>query len=347
MMSQSYRSKAPRGFTLVELLVVMSIILLLVALMLPAFSVVRTNARKTKTTTQITALESGLEYFRGEAALGATLPPSRSDSGDFKIANPRTKTSAPADPDTEVCGAHLLVHALVGADVLGAPGFRDLDFDGKWSDDTHGAPGGAYEVDQASGSIKQPRFGGGNWVDEKMIAQLRTLQELEDDGTIPGNLTDISDNSAEQPLFVDPWNRPILYYRANQAALAMVTSSDMSVPGVYTQQDNALITGSDSSALPSTHDGIDFGYGMLDGTQGLYHRLKLTNPQPPAIPVLVNGLNEIETTTYDNRFAQYIFDRTVKVRNTPVRKDSYLLISAGPDGVYGNSDDVVNWTVRN
>ena len=35
-----------------------------------------------------------------------------------------------------VSGAHLLYQALVGADGLGTPGFKDIDRDGTWWDDT-------------------------------------------------------------------------------------------------------------------------------------------------------------------------------------------------------------------
>ena len=41
--------------------------------------------------------------------------------------------------------------------------------------------------------------------------------------------------------------------------------------------------------------------------------------------------------------ARYILDRSNRVRNTPVNRDSYLLITAGPDGIYGNEDDITNW----
>jgi hypothetical protein len=47
---------------------------------------------------------------------------------------------------------------------------------------------------------------------------------------------------------------------------------------------------------------------------------------------------------YANSFARFILDASVKARPTPVQKDTYLLISAGPDAIYGSDDDVINWT---
>jgi len=49
-------------------------------------------------------------------------------------------------------------------------------------------------------------------------------------------------------------------------------------------------------------------------------------------------------TAYDHSFLRFILDASVKARATPVQKDSYLLISAGPDARYGTDDDVLNWT---
>ena len=63
------------------------------------------------------------------------------------------------------------------------------------------------------------------------------------------------------PFFVDPWDRPILYYRANKAATLMCGSDAEAEPGVYRQEDNAIITGSDSGQLGKA--GIDFGAGEL------------------------------------------------------------------------------------
>ncbi|HNQ22149.1 MAG TPA: type II secretion system protein [Phycisphaerae bacterium] len=334
-----------RGFTLVEILVVVSIIILLVALMVPAFSVVRTRARVTQTASQISSLESGLEAFRGEQALGSIYPPSRSDFAEDrqKIADPNERTSAPNEPNVKVTGAHLLLMAMLGADLLGTPGFKDLDYDQIWADDTHAAAGGLHELDQTTGAPKQPRYGGAGYVGDKMTASVRTLQQLQEKAVVAagGMPQQIDALTLKQRLFVDPWEHPILYYRANPAAMNMVgVAANHDAPGIYKQQDNALIAGFSAGGTYQC-DGIDFGGRALGATAR--HGISVTAyPSTPVIPP--SGDNEVlENAAFVDSFTRFILDGSVQARYTPVRKDTYLLISAGPDAVYGTSDDVTNW----
>ena len=44
-----------------------------------------------------------------------------------------------------------------------------------------------------------------------------------------------------------------------------------------------------------------------------------------------------------NYFYEYIRDPRVQARPWPYRPDSYLLISAGADGIYGTNDDIRNF----
>jgi hypothetical protein len=45
-------------------------------------------------------------------------------------------------------------------------------------------------------------------------------------------------------------------------------------------------------------------------------------------------------------FYSYIRDPKVLARAWPYRPDSYILISAGPDGLYGTNDDIRNFGRR-
>ncbi len=326
------------GFTLVELLVVITIIGLLIAVLLPSMSRIRVKAKNTQTTAQLNAIEQGLEMYRGENALGGSYPPSCGDVGENladrrKIANPLEEN---AEPDTAITGAHLLVNALIGADMLGTPGLRDMDRDGFWADDTHSGDGGAYEVTDDEGVEVQPRYGGTGYVDDKMKEEsVTTLGKLEDEGKIFVWTDAVSSTpTRHQLVFVDPWSRPILYYKANPVGRRMVGSS--TDPGIYWQDDNGLITGSVNGL--TDYDGIDFGAGKVDG---YYHRIADAKCPPPK-PVIDVDME----ADYEHSLALFIFDPAVKARNTPVRKDSYLLITAGADSIYGTDDDVLNWTKK-
>ena len=347
-MAQTKSKPGPSGgFTLVELLVVIAIIGILVSLLVPAISRIRTQAKITATTAEFSSLDSALEAYRADGISEGVLPPSRSDFTDYqRIADPLSPAAAMV-PNTKISGAHLLVHAMVGADLLGTPGFRDFDRNGIWANDTHAAADGAYEVDQTTGEILRPRYGGAGYVSDKMREKVKTLEELEDEGVIvSGQVASAiaTATTAVQPLFVDAWGRPILYYRANPGATFMI-GNDSGAPGIYNQPDNGIITGSDAGDVYDSA-GLDFGAGPLSDDHTKLHKIShVDGAYPPLRPDIVGGVNQVlEDGEYDNSFARFILDPKVRARNTPVRKDTYLLISAGADAIYGSTDDIINWT---
>jgi hypothetical protein len=286
-----------------------------------------------------------LNLFRGESALGGAFPPSATDKPDDRrvIANPTGESDS---DQVRITGAQLLAHALMGADGLGTPGFRDFDRDGTWWDDTHrGPPGndepaGAYHIyDQApnEGQEAHARYGGAGYVDEKMKEQAKSFTDLEDKNVILNLDRAPDDFASEEKLFVDPWDTPILYYRANPATLRMTYDPATERPGIYWQDDNAIITGTDADASGRSFEGFDFGPGKVNER---YHELYLS-----ISPDATEDPNKILTTQpYEGSFARFILDPKIQARPTPVQKDSYLLISPGPDARYGTEDDVTNWT---
>ncbi len=339
-------ARRPGAFTLIELLVTISIIAVLIGILVPAFSAVTSNAKKTVAMARIQNLERGLESFRNEPALGQTYPPSHSDNPDgalgvITVANPFLEVVNRA-----MTGANLLVYALVGADRLGTPGFSDTaaDTDSDWwnNQDSTLDGGGLYEVDLTTREPLFPRYPsvGGSYVDETTRTSIKSFRELEDEGlmTVPDGFVD---GSALQPVFTDPWGRPYLYYRANRAGRRMITDPGVSV-GVYDNRDNGFLTG--SSLLP--FKGADFGHGMVANT-GFYSAMATTNV-PPADPMLdeTTGVHDIlvNDMSYSNTMERFILNPAVKQRNEPVNRSSFLLISAGEDAVYGTTDDIVNWT---
>lgn len=337
------------GFTLIELIVVVAIIALLVAILVPAVGVVKNQAKRAAVKAEFNSLRLGLEAFRGESKLGGDFPPSHTDNTEDHqlLSNPLRDAGA---VDTRVAGAHLLVQAMLGADLLGAPGFKDFGTgstgrDNRWFNDTHRGAGGAYELGTApqEGEPLRARYGSGGYVGDDMRKQVKTLADLDADATIQNwpDAGSIEPATRFQPLFVDRWNLPILYYRANPSARTMIGNGS-DVIGVFAQEDNGIITGS-TMGSPYQSQGIDFGPGT--NVRGRFHEIMVAEPVPPVIPTFGGGgENDILTDPdFEDSFVRFILDVSVTSRNTPVRKDSYLLISAGPDARYGTEDDITNW----
>ena len=332
---------AKRAFTLIELMVVIAIIGLLVAILLPTFDSVRNKARQAKVVAQFQAIDQGLNLFQNESALGGSLPPSSGDqrgtAGDFQvIKNPRkVRGGNGGKDDIRVAGAHLLAHALLGADQLGPPGFRDLNHDGRWWNDTSDDEGGLYEIDKTTGQVKQTRYGTGGFVDDKMKDQAKSLTDLENKGIVLNLAGATTDLATDELMFVDAWDMPILYYRANGYNVRMTTDKTNKKAGVYRQEDNGVITGTDGGIVNA--DGVDFGAGKINDH---YHAIAVAESPEPVVKV-----DFIQSDpSYDDTFARFILDGSIATRPTPVRKDSFLLISAGPDARYGTEDDMTNWT---
>lgn len=334
-MNSIARKKHNRSaFTLIEMMVVVAIIGLLLAALLPAFGTVRLKAQIAQATAVFKGIDTGIVTYQAESALGGSLPPSSTDNPDNRqiIKNPDSKADS---GDVRITGAQLLSIALVGADGLGTTGFKDVNNDGRWWNDVHNEVGGLYELNETTLRPNYPRYGGSGYVDEKIRTNMKSLQQLEDKGVIQ-NLSEPSGDIAKNvQMFIDPWDTPILYYRANKSSRRMIASKQ--APGIYRQEDNGVITGTRDGAADDP--GLDFGAGKVDDN---YHNIASAKS-----PTAADKVDDVLTNTnFDRTMARYILDKSLRALPTPVNRDSYLLISAGPDSIYGTDDDIINWERR-
>lgn len=328
MNSRPHRSTRS-AFTLVELMVVVGIIVLLIAIVLPAVNAARIRAKVAATQAAVTSISTGLETLRAETQIGGAYPPSYSDAASGTVVSPHDNTpiASPlaANPGEGVSGASLVAWALAGADLLGPPGFRDLDGNGLWSDNTGNAASGLYELcgnSDPRGPEGQPvhkRYG--PYVD---ISKMQFPERLS--GSPAQFVLPLDSRPVLRSMcFLDAFGQPILYYRANASAPNWVGSAPTASPGIYNLADNITITG------VGVKKGIDLGIGPVAQFAGLgYVAPSQIGSQEPPI----------------NTLGRMIWDPNVTATFRPYRADSYLLLSPGPDGRFGNADDVANFPVN-
>lgn len=328
-------SRRVRGFSLVELLVVIGIISLLIGIALPAFSRAKESAKIATTTGTINAIATGIEQFRTDERMGGDYPPSMR----AEIYNPHVPNT---NQTMSVNGASLAVYALAGADLLGSAGIRDANgvdaLGGKngagiapWADDlsANDAPRGLYQMTLVNG-LPVPAVPRTSFVD---VTKMKFPTKLSTSGT-PEFQIPAGKDSMNSLAFLDSFDQPILYYKASVGRPAIV--SDLPVTavrnnGIYNLDDNAWITGSPNAKIT----GVDLGTGAFHFKNGL--------------PKTLNAATLLDPQTRDTlkgTFAHTIFNPSVTAVAQPYNAETYILLSAGPDGLFGTDDDIGNFAAK-
>jgi type II secretory pathway pseudopilin PulG len=296
--------------TVIEILVVVGVIAILVGLLLPAVRTVQRMAKETKQKAQFTAIELGLAAFKN-------------DHGDYPPSHWwDSRPNAPPPNRQDYCGAQKLAEALLGWDLLGFHPQSAWQADGL---DLQRNPNTVYHTPD---SLQKRR---GRYL------ELETANAFQLGETVPGladGLYTITSPLAPQTYvlcdvfgvnerkirmsdgkMVTP-GTPILYYRANPASmLHEPPQQDLTILSIYDARDNAPI----------------LGLGRLADTT-----------KPPASRRLHPLAAGVQTPSFEY-FYEYIRDPRVQARPWPSRPDSYLLISAGMDGLFGTDDDIRNF----
>ena len=341
-----------RAFSLVELLTVIFIIGLLIAILVPSISAARNSAKKATSRNTLRSIETGLEAFRNDNEKDFVqtngYPPSfehppigkypfEPHEGDFPFLPDETA------PVRGVYGAQWLPAMLLGVDNRGYVSRKSVPR----ADDLRDEPGRWYSNDPYQG---EP----GKILERQSLSleagDLNLIPTEKLPGRPPQDLTTFFpdwEKTKTLPVIGDSWNQPILYYVASRHGRETnMLAAERLAPGesysggeqqegrpYYFHEDNAGFTGTEDQK----------GWDLAGGQQE--HRIKR-----PGDELTADQLIEL-----DNRdtFARYIIDRKLWLDlqhenvdpNTPLRpanKDTFILISPGPDGLYGTVDDVNN-----
>jgi len=347
------RKRSWRAFTLIELLVVVGIIGLLIGILLPSMRAARKAAKNSKVKMQLKATGEGLQMFQNDTG---DFPDSkkRKDPTDYAV-NPDpgrwTTFDHPGD-GTYMWGAHALARALVGKDFKGyvqpkkARRYRDSSAPTEWYDFVDFVtPANNFESTFPREDVlisEKQSFYRTNARPSSMDTQLGGVRPSVDTHLDPLNT---------QLVLVDVFERPILYYKANPHGKVLCGDedsdgdqvpdyvSDITQLPYYNILDNDFITGYAITSPTvivspwrfSPRPGITFDHEL--GVLG--------DPADPhdGTTFWPEHHSTFSMFIHDHKSEQASGGGTVK----PYNPDSYLLISAGSDGIYGTSDDITNF----
>jgi prepilin-type N-terminal cleavage/methylation domain-containing protein len=285
------------GFSLIELLVVISIIVMLIAMLSTGIQAVKKHATNLRQKSNFHAIEVGLELFQ-------------KDYDDYPPSEMIDKKSD-GSPGLKVCGAQHLAEALVGRDMKG------FDPESNWY-----APFielkkmGAFVMHDLYDNYDQDAKGVYSTDDYTEIESFRAPV-----------ITDIfRQKKITRP---DPpyegrseWvGTPILYYKANSSSRLFkkipesTDGPDEFDKWIYNYEDNRAIINLGKVKDPTVMHHFNEGYIYTEDTQqrdgiDLFYKT-ITNPK----------------VNYDK----------------PFNAATFILISAGYDGIYGTSDDITSF----
>jgi type II secretory pathway pseudopilin PulG len=306
------------GFTIVELLTVMSIIILLIGLLVPALNRVRRYATRVKQKAQFHAMSIALEQFNAEY-------------DGYPDSNARDDQGQP------YCGSMKLCEAMVGQDLKGYNPksrfrYREINLDATTKYYPNPVP--------ATGT---PAYENYNIAGRKMYLQLENANAYQlGDIYTTAVLGDTSGDhgffaySPDTFVLCDVYNRvtniktgkkigmPILYYRADLTKTMFPGPND-------TPQ--AIRNGLSTSG---------YIYNVYDNQNLIEKGLPWDTSVTAMHPLSINWSSG---TVYPKPFYDMIRNPMIPTGDRPYRQDSYILLSAGFDGLYGTVDDVFNFAV--
>jgi type II secretory pathway pseudopilin PulG len=309
------------AFTIVELLTVMSVIIILISLLVPALNEVKRISKKVVQKKQFASIDVALEMYEAE-------------HGEY----PDSGAKDSEDTPVFYCGAMKLAEAMVGQDQLGF--HRNSLFRADLQDDSghqlYLVPGGSLWPDteqnlkMREGPYLPVEYANANRMGDDPGKEYLGIYEALEYKPFEWYQTVLCDVYTRRIQGVGiKAGMPILYYKANlsgktnprryeNGSTNSITKADTST-NIYNYEDNDELV---RLGAPWSPDPL-FEHPMAGN-------VKDDNP--------TDGLGTTETFYYRINNNEVPIDL-----GRPYKADSYILLSAGYDGEYGTGDDIYNF----
>jgi prepilin-type N-terminal cleavage/methylation domain-containing protein len=317
------------GFTLVEIMTAVVIIAILVGVLIPALSGARRLAMEVRQKAQFTAIGAALELFRN-------------DFGQYPDSYPVDERG------DEYTGAQILAEAMAGHDTLGVSKYTRFRMDGFGDVDGNGVVGNneylyfAPDDDPNQNEIAERLAERkGPYVEPDKLG-VYTVEDLygtsgttpEGDETVLITDTFVKKNMHVSEAIEDRTGEyktakagmPVLYFRAdttkilqNQFQRGNLTQRE----SIYCYEDNESVLIADIPWSIS-QDKLDAYWSSTD-------------------------TYDLAGTAAATKFNTFIVNdkMSTSARDVPYNPNSYILMSAGPDGLFGTEDDMFNFDKEN
>ncbi len=242
-------------------------------------------------------------------AIELALTAFKNDYGDY----PPSVWSSPSNPATDYCGAQKLAEALLGWDLLG------FHLKSAWRADGLDVAGGPGTYDPL-----KTRDLDGNGVPDTLDERKGLYLELAT--TSAFKLGDVFRPYPTGPLAPDTYVICDAFHAKKVTTIDPVTGR----PIAAREKAGAPILYYRARTSEKTIGTI---YDVLDNNALVLAKQQADNREHP----LARDAGQYQF------FYDYIRNPKITARPWPYRPDSYILISAGPDGLYGTGDDICNF----
>jgi len=361
---------SPRpGFTILELMVTIGIIIVLIGLLFPAISHIRKQARETDVRQQLEVIGAAIErYHQDFHAYPGPLP-------EGQVGRAYTSNAAFSGTDPFIGPLTLSTNSVQGTSLMsgGSPisisGSENLVL-GLLGGLVYTPSANTYKFDEQAVGQGPKSLSPGNPKQYPPYLEVKP-GELTTAGKV---FTDEAGATAQDSIIPEILDRfpsnpmPILYLRARVGASGIMSQGDSNMTqnpytlpstgaqtpnpryqydqkdiaaytnatppigtpnkGIYTNQGlKTSLTSAPGSTTPST--GVTFDTGVL-------------SKDPDSGTIALNGyLNYFKNSQFTP--TDLTDDRSKNATGTPRQKDTFILISAGSDRLYGTTDDITNF----